>query len=547
MGFKKNIEHIKRYKDLAKLLYKYGRGDIARQMEMEESEIPEDAGSDEKAEQLPDDLEKLGPTYVKLGQFLSTRADFLPPKYLKELTRLQDKVKPIPGEEMEKILTTELGVRISKAFEYFDYTPMASASLGQVHFARLRGGKAVAVKIQRPDIRQQIFDDLDAFEDVTEFMEKHTDIGKQLMLRSTLEEFRKAMIQELDYLKEAQNLITLSENLKEFEKIIVPLPVMDYTTSRVLTMDYIRGKNINKLSPLGQMELNGHELAEELFKAYLQQILIDGFFHADPHPGNIYITDTGILALLDLGMVARVSEKLKTSLIRILIAVSEGEGEKAAEYTLSIGEKLESVNEKQFIRDVSELVNQTQDNNLEQIEVGRLMLEITRVSAINGIRLPDEIIMLGKALMNLDKAGKKLDPKFDPNESLRRNAPKLIRKVLSDSFRRGNIYEKLLDVKNIMENLPARINDILNNMANNQFTIQTKIVDEKDFISGLKESANRMTIGLVLAALIVGAALLMQVDTAFRLFGYPGLAILFFLFAAIGGLILVFRVLFKDK
>jgi ubiquinone biosynthesis protein len=121
MGFKKNIEHIKRYKDLAKLLYKYGRGDIARQMEMEGSEIPEDAGSDEKAEQLPDDLEKLGPTYVKLGQFLSTRADFLPPKYLKELTRLQDKVKPIPGEEMEKILTTELGVRISKAFEYFDY------------------------------------------------------------------------------------------------------------------------------------------------------------------------------------------------------------------------------------------------------------------------------------------------------------------------------------------------------------------------------------------------------------------------------------------
>jgi ubiquinone biosynthesis protein len=398
---------------------------------------------------------------------------------------------------------------------------MASASLGQVHFAKLSGGKQVAVKIQRPDIRQQIFDDLDAFEDVTEFMEKHTEIGKQLMLRSTLEEFRKAMIQELDYLKEAQNLITLSENLKEFEKIIVPLPVMDYTTSRVLTMDYIRGKNINKLSPLGQMELNGHDLAEELFKAYLQQILIDGFFHADPHPGNIYITDTGILALLDLGMVARVSEKLKTSLIRILIAVSEGEGEKAAEYTLSIGEKLENVNEKQFIRDVSELVNQTQDNNLEQIEVGRLMLEITRVSAINGIRLPDEIIMLGKALMNLDKAGRKLDPKFDPNESLRRNAPKLIRKVLSDSFRRGNIYEKLLDVKNIMENLPARINEILNNMASNQFTIQTKIIDEKDFISGLKESANRMTTGLVLAALIVGAALLMQVDTAFRLFGYP--------------------------
>jgi ubiquinone biosynthesis protein len=547
MGFKKNIEHLKRYKDLAWLLYKYGRGDIVRQMEMDEGDLPDDAVSDSKAEQLPDDLEKLGPTYVKLGQFLSTRADFLPPKFLKELTRLQDKVKPIPGEEMEKTLTSELGIRISKAFEYFDYTPMASASLGQVHFARLRGGKPVAVKIQRPDIRKQIFDDLDAFEDVTTFMEKHTDIGKQLMLRSTLEEFRKAMVQELDYMQEAQNLITLSGNLEKFERIIVPLPVMDYTTSKVLTMDHIRGKNINKLSPIGQIELDGHELAEELFKAYLQQILIDGFFHADPHPGNIYITDTGNLALLDLGMVARISEKLKARLIRILIAVSEGEGEKAAESTLSIGEKLETINEKQFIREVTELVNQTQDNKLEQIEVGRLMLEITRISAMNGLRLPDEIIMLGKTLMNLDKAGRKLDPKFDPNESLRRNAPKLIRQIFTDSFRRGNIYEKLLDIKNILENLPARVNDILNILAKNQFTIHAKIIDEKDFISGLKESANRMTIGLVLAALIVGAAILMQVDTAFKLFGYPGLAILFFLFAAIGGIILVFRVLFKDR
>jgi ubiquinone biosynthesis protein len=246
-------------------------------------------------------------------------------------------------------------------------------------------------------------------------------------------------------------------------------------------------------------------------------------------------------------MVARISEKLKARLIRILIAVSEGEGEKAAESTLSIGEKLETINEKQFIREVTELVNQTQDNKLEQIEVGRLMLEITRISAMNGLRLPDEIIMLGKTLMNLDKAGRKLDPKFDPNESLRRNAPKLIRQIFTDSFRRGNIYEKLLDIKNILENLPARVNDILNILAKNQFTIHAKIIDEKDFISGLKESANRMTIGLVLAALIVGAAILMQVDTAFKLFGYPGLAILFFLFAAIGGIILVFRVLFKDR
>lgn len=547
MKFKKRVEHIKRYKDLAGLLYKYGQSDLVKKMDIPEAEFKTDNQEKSKAEDLPDDLEKLGPTYVKLGQFLSTRADFLPPQYLKELTRLQDKVKPIPQEEMEKILTAELGTRISKAFDYFDYTPMASASLGQVHYARLRGGKPVAVKIQRPDIRQQIFDDLDAFQDITEYLEKHTDAGKQLMIHATLEEFRKAVIQELDYLQEAQNLITIEQNLREIPRIIIPLPVMDYTTSRVLTMDFIKGKNINKITPLGQIELEGKELAEVLLQAYLQQILVDGFFHADPHPGNIYITDTGDLALLDLGMTARVSEKLKAQLIRILLAVSEGDGEKAANWTLATGEKKEDANEKQFIAEVTEIITEANNSTLQHIEVGRLILEITRISAQNNIRLPNEMIMLGKAFMNLDRAGKKLDPEFDPNESVRKNASKIIRKTLSKSLKQGNIYETLLDTKTILENLPARINDILNAMAGDKFTLQLKIIDENDFISGLKESANRMTIGIILAALIVGASLLMQVETTFTLFGYPGLAILLFLLAVIGGFILIYRIVEKKK
>ncbi len=546
MIFKKKIEYIKRYKDLAELLYKYGQDDIVKKMNMPELEPEENIGKNSKAEDLPDDLEKLGPTYVKLGQFLSTRADFLPPAYLKELARLQDKVKPIPGNEMEKILTDELGTRISKAFEYFDYTPVASASLGQVHFARLHGGKPVAVKIQRPDIRNQILDDLDAFQDITDFLEKHTDLGKQLMVHATLDEFRKAVVQEMDYLQEAQNLITLKTNLKDFKRIIIPLPVMDYTTSRILTMDYITGKNINKITSLGKTELQGEELAEELFRAYLQQILIDGFFHADPHPGNIFITDSRDLALLDLGMIAHISEKLREKLIRILIAVSHGDGEKAAKVTLSIGEKKENADEGRFIQEVKDLISVTNKYNLQQIELHRLILEVTRISATNNIRLPNEMIMLGKAFMNLEKAGQKLNPNFNPNQSLRQNAPMLIKKVIAKSFNRGNIFEVLLDTKNILENLPARFNDILNAMAGNKFTIQNKIVNEHEFISGLKESANRLVIGIVLAALIVGASLLMRVETSFMILGYPGIAILFFLLAAVGGLILIFRTLYKN-
>lgn len=547
MGFVKRVEHIKRYKDLAWLLMKYGKTDIVRQLDLDKPDIGKNGISESKAENLPDDLEKLGTTYIKLGQFLSTRPDFLPPPYIESLSRLQDKVAPIPENEVEDILTSELGVRISKAFEYFDKVPMASASIGQVHFARLRGGRPVAVKIQRPNIRKKIFKDLDAFDEIAEFLEKNTDLGKQLMLQATLEEFRKVILHELDYLQEAQNLITLSKNLEKFDKITVPVPVEDYSTSRVLTMDYIRGKNVNKLTPIGQLEINGSELAEVLFKAYLKQVLIDGFYHADPHPGNIFITDTNELALLDLGMVARISETMQAKLIRMLLAISEGNGEKAADYALAIGDKEQHANQTIFTQQVSEVVSQMYDNTLKQIEVGRLVLEITKISRKNGIVLPNEVVMLGKTLLNLDKVGRTLDPDFDPNASLRKNAAELMQKRILENFSPGNFYEILLDAKNFLEHLPGRTNKILEAMADNRFTIQAKMVDEKFFIGGLKEAANRLTIGLVLAALIIGAALLMRVETSFTILGYPGLAMILFLLAAIGGFVLVFRAMFKDR
>jgi ubiquinone biosynthesis protein len=546
MSFKKKTLHIKRYKDLAKLLIKYGQSDLVRQMDIAAPDLTEEPAGDSRADELPDDLERLGPTYIKLGQFLSTRTDFFPPQYIEALSRLQDKVEPIPENEIEKILTSELGTRISKAFDHFEIKPSASASIGQVHFARLRGGKAVAVKIQRPDIREQIFQDLDAFEGIAEFLENHTNFGRQLMLSATLEEFRKSMLQELDYLQEARNLVNIARNLQDFKRIKIPLPVQDYTTSRVLTMDYLEGKNIGNISPLGMIDIDGVELAEELFRAYLQQILVDGFFHADPHPGNVYITGAGEIALIDLGMTARVPEKIKLKLIRILIAISEGDGDKAAGHILSIGVKEEGADEDTFIKMVSEIVVKTYDNALQQIEVGRLVLEVTKIAADNGIRLPNEIVMLGKALLNLDRVGRKLDPDFDPNASLRRNAIDIMQKKMRDSYKPANFYDTLLESKDFLENLPGRVNKIFSSLAGNKFTIRVKVIDEKYFISGLNEAANRLTTGLILAALIVGAALLMRIDTTFRILGYPGLAILFFLLAAVGGLILVFHALFRN-
>ena len=544
MGISLRPEHLKRYKDLAALFIKYGRSDLLGEA-APEGDAPAVAAP-EMPEQLAADLEKLGPTYVKLGQLLSTRADLLPPAFLEALTRLQDKVEPFSFEEAEAIVTAELGVKISKAFATFEEKPIAAASLGQVHRATLRDGREVAVKVQRPDIRETIVKDLKALEEIAAFAQSHTEVGKQYQFTGMIEEFHKSILRELDYKQEARNLTTLAQNLDEFDRIVVPAPISDFTTSRVLTTTYIRGLKITSLSPVVKTELDGAVLAEQLFRAYLKQILVDGFVHADPHPGNVFLTEDDRIALFDLGMVAHVSSGMQEKLLQLLLAVSEGRSDEAATVAIEIGEKTEKFDEVLFRRRVGDLVAQTKDASVEQMEVGKVVLLLARMSGESGIRVPSELAMLGKTLLNLDQVGRSLDPGFDPNASIRRNAADLTRRRLRQTLSPANILSGLMEVKEFAERLPGRINKILDTVASNCLEGKVDAIDEKLLIEGIQKIANRITVGLILAALIVSAAMLMRVETTFRILGYPGLAILFFLAAAGGGIALMFTILMSD-
>ena len=489
----------------------------------------------------------MGPTFIKLGQLLSTRADFLPPAYIQALTRLQDNIDPFPFEEVDAIVSHELGVRISKAFSEFDPNPLAAASLGQVHRAWLRDGRAVAVKVQRPGIREVIAEDLDALEDIAEFLDKHTEWGKRYRFVEMLEELRRSLWRELDYRQEARNLLTLNTNLKSFTRIVVPTAIEDFTTSKVLTMEYISGKKITALSPLARMDLMGAELAEELFRAYLQQILVDGFFHADPHPGNVFITDDQRVALLDLGMTGLIAPRLQEDLLQLLLCVSEGRSDDAASIAIKIGEVTELFQETAFRNRIAAMVGAQQTATLEQMQVGRVVLEITQASGESGLRVPAELTMLGKTLLNLDVVGRTLDPKFDPNASIRRNGAKMLQERLWKALSPGNLFGGILEVKDLLLRLPGRLNQILDVIAHNDLKVKVDAIDELVLIEGMQKVANRITVGLILAALIVGAALLMRIETSFHLFGYPGLAILCFMGAAGGGLILIINILLSDR
>ncbi len=528
------------------VVYKDGAfSDLAKRAEEEGKLAPAQANT--TPEDFARDLEKLGPTFIKLGQLLSTRADFLPAAYMQALTRLQDNCEPFSYSDVEHIVGSELGVRMSKAFLSFDSEPIAAASIGQIHHAVLRDGREVAVKVQRPGIREVIVNDIEALFDIAEFYDKHTKTGKKYQFMDILEEFRKSIMDELDYRKESANLERLRDNLHEFELIKVPCPISYYSTSKVLTMDFIKGKKITAISNLERLDLDGAPLAESIFKAYLKQILIDGFFHADPHPGNVLLTDDNKIALIDLGMVARLTQHMQGKLFLMLLAISEQRADAVANIAIDIGEQRDNFDEQQFRSRVTSLVQGHIFNNLTDMELGVVIVGITQISSDCGIKVPAELTMLGKTLLNLDQVGSTLDPNFSPNESMRRNAPMLMRKRMESSLSVGHIFTSLVEAKDFIEKMPGTVHKIMDLVATNSLRMKVDAIDEAVLVDSAQKIANRVTLGLILAALIMGASNLMKVPTSFTLFGYPGIAMICFLLAASAGFALAIHIAIYDQ
>ena len=531
-----------RYKDIAWFMAKYGRAEFVTRALSGDETTPADPAA---AESFAKDLEALGPTFVKLGQILSTRADLLPPAYLDALARLQDQVEPFPYEDVERTIREELGVRVSHAFLEFDPVPIAAASLGQVHRAVLRGGREVAVKVQRPGIREQIDKDISTFHEIATVVDR-IGAARHMDAARVVEEFKRTLISELDYREEARNLVTIAHQLRDFQNIVVPLPVDDFTTARVLTMDYVAGTKITAVSRVEWTEVDGDSLAEDLFRAYLHQILIDGVFHADPHPGNVLLTPDKRIALIDLGMIGRISSALQEQLFRLILAIGEGRGDEAAEILISLGERHEDFDEAGMRRGIADLIGRFNRLTIRDMNVGRVMVEMARSASQHGLKLPPELALLGKTLLHLDEVGRVLDPEFDVYASLRANASSVMRRRMLKSATPANIFSAAMDVREFAERLPGRVNRILDALAANDLRFKVEVIDQGSIIDGLQKVANRIALGLVLAALIVGAAMLMRVPTSLTIFGYPWIAMLLFLAAAAGGFWMAWTILAGD-
>ncbi|HTA64925.1 MAG TPA: AarF/UbiB family protein [Xanthomonadaceae bacterium] len=511
-----------------------------------------DTGSIETGmpEDFARDLEALGPTFVKVGQALSTRPDFVPAPYIAALERMQDAVAAVDAQVMRGIVESELGVRINKLFATFDDTPIGSASLSQVYSATLRDGRQVAVKVQRPDVAATIREDLDMLAKLAGTAGMVSDTPRRYGFSDWIVEFRKTLSGELDYRREGENLESFARHLDDYPTLFVPQPIWDYSSAHVLTMERVTGVKVTRISELRRIDPAESlgKLAADLIRAYLDQIFVHGLIHADPHPGNVLLTADGRLALLDLGMVAHLPPRLRDQLLKLLLAVVDGRGEQAAETFAHLSTRLEDFDEANFSRETSRLIAQYASSpDSSTYSEGRLLLELTRVGTACGLRPPPELPLLAKTLLNLEAVSLALDPQMPLKRIIEGHLQDVLMRQIKQTFAPNRLASDLLEVQELLRESPRRLSQLLRTLSDNRFRVHITGLEESRLIESMQKIANRITAGIIAAGLILGAALMMRVPTSTHLFGYPALALILFLAAFLLGSTLVASMLLSDR
>lgn len=545
-------EHAVSYKNVLKLLWRHGNRSalesIGLRSHVDEDESEEAVAELEsaRAESFAEDLEKLGPTYIKIGQIMSSQADLLPEPYVDALSRLHDDVEPFPFNEVAEIIEHDLKMPIKTAFAEIDTLPLAAASIGQVHRGVTHDGVEVAVKVQRPDAEQNIERDLSTLIHAGQVLDKMT--GSKYRMTEALEETRLLLRQELDYRMEADNFEKLCGIVRGKKCLILPQVLRALSGDKVLTMTFVEGKKLTALSPAELDHVDGERLAESMFHTYLDQMLVHGFFHADPHPGNVLLHPSGKLAMLDLGLVGRVPPIQRDKLLQLLMAICEGRGERTAEIALEIGEPGRDVDGHGFRQEISSLVMIHHGSSRERLLIGQVVMQIARVCGQHGISIPTEVTLIGKALVHLDQLGSVLCPDFNPTKSIQRRLSRLLQKSLLKSISPTALADLLFEGKRFMQSAPHRLNQLMDTLGRHDRGFKIDAIDEDRLIDGFEKIANRITYGLVVAALYIGGAMVMNIENAGpSVWEMPVLSLVMLIAAAAGTVIIVMGTWINNK
>lgn len=448
-------------------------------------------------------LEELGPAFVKLGQFLSTRHELLPQDIIMELNNLQDRVSYISFEKIKEQVEKELHGNLEDLFLEFDKTPLAAASIAQVHRAKLKNGGNIVLKVQRPNIEKSIFSDLNIIEEIAAYLDNRTKFGRLYDFTTFAKEFKKLLSRELDFLIEVRNNNTFNEQFKEDTNIIFPYIHKEYCTKKILAMDYIEGYSIRDAQLLRENNIDPSIISKRLCSCILIQILKNGFFHGDPHPGNIKVLPGNKIVFFDMGIIGRIGEEKRLQLFKMIVGITLKNSKLIVQGISEFGAIDERIDIKALERDMDGLWAQYLEVPLNEIRVGEFLGEIFRMTNKYQIRIPNEFTMIAKTLITLESIISKLDPQLNIMEIAKPITKELMGEMYSPHRIKQMMGEGLLDISKLVKEIPSSLLNALHRLEKNDMNLLLQLKNEERIIKTLNKIANQLSFSVALLALSI--------------------------------------------
>jgi ubiquinone biosynthesis protein len=498
-------------------------------------------------EQLRRAFSELGPSFIKLAQILSSRPDLITTRYADEFKKLQDRVPPFPAEDAIRIIELETGHKLDEIMAEFDKTPIAAASIAQVFQGRLIDGSDIIIKVQRPHISEQIETDIDILTYAANLLEKYVPESSFFNPSGIVEEFSKTVRKELDFLEESRNCIRFGKNFEQIPDVHIPKIFAEHTTEKVLFMEKIEGVRIDDISKISLQGLDRKHLAKVGVNAYFKMILEDGFFHADPHPGNIFAMPTGQIGFMDFGMVGRVSPELRETMAGTFLALINKDFDKLVDQYLELGLVPEHIDietfRKEFKSDLSDFFEPLYGLALKEINFADYLDTVTHIAIKHNMKIPSDLLLINKAMLVLENLGRELDPEFNFIAAAEPYATKLMKERL----RPGKLFEKArknaMDLGDFVTLFPKQMKQIIQKVLKDDIGIRMTHVGMEKFIKDLDRSSNRIAFAMIISAILLSSAIMHATGAGPSIFGMSMLGIVSFGMAFILGIWLIISII----
>lgn len=549
LNLPRSYRHFTRYRQIVAVLVKYGFADLVARLNLVAPKVVRAFRAVPGVERatwgarLRMALEELGPTFVKIGQVLSTRSFLLPAEVAAELALLQDQVKPQALEDLLPILEEELGERFHASLTQFEAQPLASASIAQVHRACTVRGEKVAVKIQRPGIAQLIETDMEILRELAKLLERHLPESRQFEPVALVEELRRTTRRELDFLTEARNVERFARNCEGQSGVHVPQVFWDLTTPRVLTMEYVDGVKISDVDRLRAMGVDPAALVRRGTELVFKQIFEDGFFHADPHPGNILVRADGTLVPVDFGIVGRLDDLTLCALADLLVATSRKDVDTMVRIMRDMGIVPQGVDERSLRADMAEFIELYYGVSLRRLRMKQVMEDALALFTRHRLRIPSNLMLLGKTLGAYEDLAEKLAPDFCVAEAVKPYVKKLIRRRWEPTRVMHEIATSLQDLYRLCTELPREVDLLVRRLSAGRMVAEVRHQGLERLIHSIEQSSNRLSFSLIIAALLVASSLMVRAGFGPSLFGMPAIGVAGYLVAGFLGTWLLVSIL----